>query len=174
MFWGCFTYHFKGLYHIWKQQSKKEQKEATRILNIWNQSLEPAAYQIWQQEVTQKRQDYELRHKRKPTGRQPTWKFTAERGAFKRKSKGGIDWWRYLTFVLLPKLLPFAQGLQCLYPGIIVQEDKAPSHTARIHQTYYNAVEVQRLIWPRNSPDLNMIEPAWGYLKRVTTQKGPL
>jgi hypothetical protein len=76
--------------------------------------------------------------------------------------------------VLLPKLLPFAQGLRCLYPGIVVQEDKAPSHTAKIHQTYYNAAEVQRLIWPGNSLDLNMIEPAWGYLKRVTTQKGPL
>jgi transposase len=101
MFWGCFTYHFKGPYHMWKQQSKKEQNIATRILNIWNQSLEPAAYQIWQQEVTQKRQDYVRYHGKRPTGRQPTWKFTAERGAFKRKSKGGIDWWRYLTFVLL-------------------------------------------------------------------------
>ena len=66
----------------------------------------------------------------------------AEKRAFKQKSKGGIDWWRYLTFVLLPKLLPFAQGLKCLYPGIVVQEDKAPSYTAKIHQTYYNAVEV--------------------------------
>jgi hypothetical protein len=76
--------------------------------------------------------------------------------------------------VLLPKLLPFAQGLKCLYPGIVVQEDKAPSHTAKIHQTYYNAVEVQRLIWPGNSLDLNIIEPAWEHLKYVTTKKEPL
>ena len=28
------------------------------------------------------------------------------------------------------------------------------------------------LLWPGNSPDLNMIEPAWPHLKRVTTRKG--
>src|SRR2546421_4233218 len=30
-----------------------------------------------------------------------------------------------------------------------------------------------RLFWPGNSPDLNMIEPAWPYLKRRTTARGP-
>jgi transposase len=31
---------------------------------------------------------------------------------------------------------------------------------------------VRRLPWPGNSPDLNMIEPAWPWLKRCTTKKG--
>jgi len=30
------------------------------------------------------------------------------------------------------------------------------------------------MIWPGNSPDLNMIEICWAYLKRITTKKGPL
>jgi hypothetical protein len=33
---------------------------------------------------------------------------------------------------------------------------------------------VQRILWPGNSPDLNMIEPAWFFLKRVTTKERPL
>ena len=36
----------------------------------------------------------------------------------------------------------------------------------------YSAAKVARLTWPGNSPDLNAIEPAWPYMKRVTTKKG--
>jgi hypothetical protein len=33
-----------------------------------------------------------------------------------------------------------------------------------------SVMEVQRLLWCLNSPDLNMIKPAWFYLKRQTTK----
>jgi transposase len=33
---------------------------------------------------------------------------------------------------------------------------------------------IDRLLWPRNSPDLNMIEPCWPLMKRHTTKKGAL
>ena len=29
-----------------------------------------------------------------------------------------------------------------------------------------------QLLWPRNSPNLNIIKPAQAYIKRVTTKKG--
>jgi hypothetical protein len=32
---------------------------------------------------------------------------------------------------------------------------------------------VGRLLWPGNSPDLNMIEPCLPFMKRYTTKKGP-
>ena len=32
---------------------------------------------------------------------------------------------------------------------------------------------VLRLLWPGNSPDLNMIEPCWLWMKRETSRKGP-
>ena len=108
-----------------------------------------------------------LRHQ--PAGPKPRWKFTEKTGKLVRKLTGGIDWYRYGKFILREKLLPFA--LKCLEerPGIIVQEDKAPAH-ASIHQDkIYSVFDIQRLLWPGNSPDLNMIEPAWGYLKRLTT-----
>ena len=61
--------------------------------------------------------------------------------------------------ILGNQLLPMVQGL---FPeGIaIFQDDNAPIHTARIvkewHEEHCN--EVEHLIWPPQSPDLNIIE----------------
>ena len=172
MFWGCFTYDFKGPCHIWKPQTKKELDESKSIIKIWNQALEPKAHEAWKKQQDAKRTAYKLRYNRCMSGAPAKWKFTTSYGAFTRSDGGGIDWWRYLTNILIPKLLPFTQSLTCLNPDTIVQEDKATSHIAKIHQTYFDACEIQRLLWPGNSPDLNMIEPCWGYLKRVTTKRG--
>ena len=75
--------------------------------------------------------------------------------------------------ILIPKLLLFAQSLTCLNPDIIVQEDKATTHITKIYQTYFDACEIQYLFWLGNSPDLNIIKLCWGYLKWITTKKGP-
>jgi len=55
-----------------------------------------------------------------------------------------------------------------------VQEDKAPAHASQYQQEVFNLWEIQRLLWPRNSPDLNAIEPTWFWMKRETTKRGPL
>ena len=83
---------------------------------------------------------------------------------------GGIDAIRYRREVLLPKLIPFAK--QC-GPDFIVQEDKAPAHASHFQQTLvYDVHHVIRLLWPGNSPDLNMIEPCWMWMKIETTKQG--
>jgi hypothetical protein len=90
-----------------------------------------------------------------------------------RKAKaGGIDWWRYGKEILLKKLIPFAKQCKKERPTTIVQEDKAPSHAHQSQQDIFNINEIQRLLWPGNSPDLNMIEPCWPYMKRRTTVRG--
>lgn len=115
-----------------------------------NMAAEREAWEEWYREM-------QLRGN-KP-GRKLQWRFTVENGAFTRATTGGIDWYRYLHSILLEKLLPFATILKHAgVPNVIVMEDKAPSHASKHQQLYYDTAEVQRLIWPGNSPDLNMIE----------------
>jgi hypothetical protein len=168
MFWGCFSYDRKGSCHIWKPETAKEKKACQKELNTINAAIEPELRGAW--ELTTGMRRMGLRNK---PGVKPQWRFTEENGAFKRNSKkGGIDWYRYLTKILLPKLIPFAIECQIDRPGTIIQEDKAPAHTSKHQQIYFDAAELQHLLWPGNSPDLNMIELCWSYLKRATTKKG--
>ena len=84
----------------------------------------------------------------------------------------GVDWYRYQTEVLIPKLLPYAKQCQITRPGTLVQEDKAPAHAHHDQARVYSIYEVERLLWCGNSPDLNAIEPCWYWMKRQTTKKG--
>ena len=59
-------------------------------------------------------------------------------------------------------------------PNTVVQEDNAPAHASHYQQEVYLFQEIQRLLWPGNSPDLNAIEPTWFWMKRETTKKGPV
>ena len=53
-----------------------------------------------------------------------------------------------------------------------MQEDKAPSHAHKTQKEVYNIHEIKRLLWPGNSPDLNIIEPYWYWMKRKATVRG--
>lgn len=110
--------------------------------------------------------------RRQPTGKKLTWRFTRQTSKLSRGRKGGIDWYRYQKLILLLKLLPFAKECAIDRPNTLIQEDKALAHSHYIQQRVFDAAKVNRLLQCGNSPDLNPIEPAWPYLKRVTTKKG--
>ena len=65
--------------------------------------------------------------------------------------------------ILKPLLILFTlecnrkQALARVLP-MIVQEDKAPSHNSRYQAEIFSLYDIMRLLWPGNSPDLNMIE----------------
>lgn len=168
MFWGCFSYDYKGPCHIWKPETAAETAEAEKEIQLLNAELEPICRAQWELNSSFNR----LGLRNKP-GRKPAWKWNQQNGKLSRTaSKGGIDWWRYQKHILKAKLFPFAKRCMIDYPEMLVQEDKAPAHAHHYQQTVYSAAGINRLIWCGNSPDLNAIEPAWPYLKRQTTKKG--
>jgi len=148
MFWGCFTYDFKGPSHIWKTETSAEKKAAIKDTELMNLAAEKEAKEAWELNTAMTRVG--LRNR---PGRKPTWKFNEQNGAFVRDAKGGgIDWYRYLTHILLPKLLSFATALKYAgLPNVIVMEDKAPAHASEHQRAYFDVADVQRLIWPGNS-----------------------
>jgi hypothetical protein len=170
MFWGCFSYDKKGPCHIWEDETKKEKKESEAWLEIQNATLEPICRQEWEIETAMRR----LIITRNRPGVKPTWRWNKANGKLVRDaSKGGIDWYRYYTKILKEKLLPFAIECKKDRPNTIVQEDNASPHAHHHQHQVYNAWDIQRMLWPPNSPDLNAIEPPWFWMKRETTKNGP-
>jgi transposase len=169
MFWGCFSYNKKGPCHCWLPETKQEKEAASTRINELNQELEPIMRTQWELETGMRRLD--LRNK---PGQKPQWRWTAKTGKLSRgRGSGlGIDWYRYQTTILLPKLIPFAKQCKAQRPQTVVQEDKAPAHDHYVQAYIYNLHNVAKLLWCGNSPDLNAIEPCWAWMKRITTKKG--
>ncbi|KMU73298.1 hypothetical protein CISG_09667 [Coccidioides immitis RMSCC 3703] len=67
--------------------------------------------------------------------------------------------------VLLAKLFSFIKKCLESQPNTVVLEDGALAYTYFYQQELYNIHKINHLLWPGNSPDLNMIEPAWMWLK---------
>lgn len=106
-------------------------------------------------------------------GKKPAWIWTRQTGKLSReKPKGGIGWFLYHTKILIPKLLPVAQNCMIECPQAMVQEDKAPAHSHQYQQGVFVISSIQSLLWPRNSPEMNGIEPCWPWMKRYTTKDG--
>ena len=168
MFWGSFSYDKKGPFHIWKPETAKDKREAQIDIDKMNEELEEDAKTQWELEVGMRRMGLQNQG-----GRRPVWKWDKQHGKIVREGKGGIDWYRYQKNILLPKLIPFAEECKMERPNTIVQEDKAPSHASKHQDKVFMDANILRLLWPGNSPDLNMIEPNWIWMKRETTRRGP-
>lgn len=54
----------------------------------------------------------------------------------------------------------------------VFQQDNAPIHTARAVKAWIDEQNVELLLWPPYSPDMNLIENIWGWLVRKVYASG--
>lgn len=87
-----------------------------------------------------------------------------------KNSKGGIDWYRYQTYVLLPRLIPFIKDMIAKYGECFLVQDRASAYNAWQQNELLEIQGLTVLPWPDNSPDLNQIKPCWYHLKRYISK----
>jgi transposase len=80
---------------------------------------------------------------------------------------GGMNKERYISQVLDAHVKPFYDQVEKERPGVVFQQDGAPSHTAKLTKKWFTDNEVVLFPHPPNSPDLNPIEPVWHELKKI-------
>ena len=70
MFWGCFSYDFKGPCHIWRTQTVAQRKKDDTELAELNATLEPTTKAEWELLTGLRR----INLRRNPGGKKPQWR----------------------------------------------------------------------------------------------------
>ncbi len=71
---------------------------------------------------------------------------------------------------LIPKLLKFAQECKQDRLNTEAMKNKASTHASKYQEPIYMEFDIIQMFWCGNSPNLNIIEPCWSWMKRQTTR----
>ena len=67
---------------------------------------------------------------------------------------------------LSDKFLGTLSDLSIKKKAIYFQQDNDPKHTPKLATDWFLKSKIDKLDWPANSPDMNIIEHAWDHLDR--------
>lgn len=85
-------------------------------------------------------------------------------------NRGSITADRYIREVLEPHVIPFARNIA---GNFIFMHDNARPHVARSVQNFLRQEEIDVMVWPPRSPDMNPIEHVWDMLGRRVRARDP-
>ena len=153
MFWAAYTSQMKGPSYMFGKETAAERELAKEDLARRNADIDA------QQQIV--REHFLAEQAKKPPSRRlkRVPKVPGVRYERNKNAKGGIDWYRYQTYILLPRLIPFIKEVIKAYGKCFLVQDGAPAHNAWQQSELLEIQGLTVLPWPGNSPDLNQIEP---------------
>ena len=165
MFWAAYTAELKGPCYMFGKETGAEKEAAREDLAQRNAAIDTQQQIVREYFLTKQAKKLKSRRlKRVP-------KVQGVRFNRNKTAKGGIDWYRYQIYVLLPRLIPFIHEVIEKYGECFLVQDGAPAHNAWQQTELLEIQGLTVLPWPGNSPDLNQIEPCWYHLKQCTSKQ---
>jgi transposase len=171
-FFGAFRYNFKGPCHCYYHETQEEiaagaralewENQVTRAQSNSSQSTTRAALDLLREaDVNLRRSTRKLQHVKKDD---------YHRGI---RTRGGVDGYRHHEGAL-KKTVPWIKQLKQQGHECILLEDGAPSHKSRIANDYLTVEQVEKMVWPGHSPEINASEHAWPLMRQHVTKNFPL
>ena len=70
-------------------------------------------------------------------------------------------------------IVPIIQEILQQYPELLFQQDNAKGHSSAFTKSVFEAIGINPIFWPTNSPDLNPIKTLWDLIKDYIQKKLP-
>jgi hypothetical protein len=180
MFWGCFSFDFKGPCYVYLKETAAQTKHYQQIIDDHNALQLPMIRAQWRAKEALKALKW-LALGRKPPGKPAVFENFRKRHPLtmsREQGRGGIDHVRYRHEVIEPLVIPYMREVSLQrphdpdnldIPGPIFQQDNAPSHKSHWTLELLANEGIELLEHPGDSPDMNAIEKEWMPLRIAIT-----